>query len=71
MLVAICALYPVDVVRAGRAEISRIHLLDIEAAVRHLWMAGFARCARILIVAGMTGDATQAFVHTNRGAIVS
>jgi hypothetical protein len=68
---AVGALYPMDVVRAGCAEIRGIHLLDIETAVGHLRMAGFARGACILIVSGMAGDTAQAFMDAYRSAIVS
>lgn len=71
MLMAVRALHPMDVVRARGAEIARVHLFDIEAAVGHLRMACFARCARVLIVAGVAGDTTQTFMDADGSAIVS
>ena len=68
---AIRALYPMDVVRAGCVRVGGVHLLHVEAAIGHLRMAGFARGARVLIVAGVAGEATQAFMHAHRGAIVA
>lgn len=39
--------------------------------MRHLGVTGFARGARVLVVAGVAGEAAQAFMHTHRGAIVA
>ena len=68
---AIRALYPMDVVLAGCAGKRSIHLLHIEPAVGHLRVTGFARSSRVLVVAGVAGEAAQAFMHTHRGAIVA
>ena len=57
-MMAIDALYPMNVVGAGCARVGRVHLLNIETAVGHLRMTRLARGARILIVSGMTGYAT-------------
>jgi hypothetical protein len=51
--------------------IRALDLLHIQATVGHLGMAGLAGCAGILIVPCMAGDATQSFMHTDGGAIVS
>src|ERR1017187_3008825 len=68
---AIHALDPVDVMPAPRARVSRIHLLHIETAVRHLRVACLARCAGIFIVPGMARNAAQPFMHSHRRAIVA
>jgi hypothetical protein len=60
-----------NIVAACRTYESRVHLLYVEPAMRHLRMTGFARSKRTLIVAGMTGEATQSFVNAHRSAIVA
>lgn len=42
MLVTIRALDPVNIVRTVRVGVARVHLLHVNSAVRHLWMAGLA-----------------------------
>ena len=51
--------------------IGGIHFLNVQAAVGHLGMAGLAGSARILVVPGVAGEATEAFVNTDGGAIVA
>ena len=73
---AVGALYPMDVVRAGWNEIGGVHFLNVKllsarAAVGHFWMTGFAGGARVLIVAGVTGDATDALMNANGSAVVA
>ena len=71
MLVAVGAADPVDVVRALRIREGRVHLLHIDAAVRHLRMTGLAGSSGVLVVSAMAGDTTDTFMHSDRGAIVA
>ena len=71
MLVAVSALYPVNVMRTRGAQEGRIHFFRVDSAVRHLWMAGFAGGARILGVRGVATEAAQALVHAHRRAVVT
>ena len=71
MLMAIGALHPVDIVRAGFIGKGRIHLLDIDAAVGHFGMAILAAGSRVFVVAKMAGQATDAFMHAHRRAVVA
>jgi len=68
---AVCALDPMDIVRAGGVEVGGVHLLYIDSAMGHLRMAGFARCLGVLIVAEVAGNAAQAFMHAHRRAVVA
>jgi hypothetical protein len=67
----VLALDPMDVVRASRIGESSVHLFDVEAAVGHLGMTRSAGCPRILIVAAVAGEATDALVNAQRSAVVS
>ena len=69
--VAVGAADPVDVVGAFCAGEGRVHLFDVDAAVGHLGMAGFAGGCRILVVAGVAGEATDALVDASGGAIIA
>ena len=71
VLVAVSAADPVDVVGAFGAGESRVHFFYVDAAVRHLRMAGFAGGGRVLVVSGVTGETTDALVDTDGGAIVA
>ena len=62
MLVAVGAADPVDVMRALCVGEGRVHLFDIESAIGHLWMAGFAGGCRVLVVAGVAGETADAFM---------
>ena len=69
--VAVNAFDGMDIVRAlGRFE-SRIHGFDIQAAIRELWMAGGARRTSVLSVSLVAGEATEPFVNSHGGAIIS
>lgn len=71
MLVAICALDPVNVVPAGWIGIRGVHLLHVKLAVRHFRMAGCAGSARALVMPVMAGEATETFMHSNRRAVIA
>jgi len=71
LLVAVGAAHPVDVVGALCIGEGSVHLLDVDAAMGHLRMAGLAGCCRFLIVASVAGEATDAFVDTHGGAVVA
>ncbi len=71
VLVAISALDPVNVVRAFGVGESGIHLLHVNAAVRHLWMTSLARGARVFVVPVMTTEAAETLVDSHRGAIIA
>ena len=71
VLVAVGAADPVDVVRAFGIGEGGVHLLDINAAVGHLRVAGFAGCGCILVVAGVAGETTDAFVNSHGCAVVA
>ena len=62
---------PVDVVEAFGAGEGRVHFLDVDAAVGHLRMAGFAGGRGVLVVAGVAGEAADAFVDADGGAVVT
>ncbi len=62
---------PVNIVGAFSVGESRIHLLDVYAAMRHLGVAGFAGRGGILVVANVAGKAADAFVDTHRRAVVA
>ena len=68
---AVRALHPMDIVlAAGRSE-RGVHLLHVQAAIRHLRMAGGAGGPRLLAVLCVAGQATDAFVHAEAGAVVA
>ena len=71
MQMAIGALDPMDVVGAGRVYIGRVHLLHVDAAMRHLRMTGLARRPRVLVMSIVAGDAAQALVNAHRRAVVA
>ena len=71
MLVAIHALHPVNVMRAGTIRIGGVHLSNVQSAMRHFRVATCAGRCRTLIVPGMAGYATQSFMHTHRSAVVT
>ena len=71
MLMAVHALYPMYVVRTGAICIGGIHLSNVQAAMRHLRMATGTGRGRALIVPGMTRDATQPFMHTDRRSVIT
>ncbi len=71
VLMAVGAADPVDVVGAFGAGEGRIHLLDVDAAVGHLRMTGFAGGGGVLIVSGVAGEATDALVDADGGAVVA
>ena len=68
---AIAALDPVDIVRAGCVEVGGIHFLDVDSAMGHLRVAGFARSLGVLIVAEVAGDAAQTLMHAHWSAVVA
>lgn len=68
---AVGAADTVDVVRAFGVGESGVHLFDVDAAVGHLRVAGFARGSCALVVAGVAGETTDAFVDAGRRAIVT
>ena len=71
VLVTVGAFDPVYVVRARGAGEGRIHLLNVETAMGHLRMAGFAGRSRVLIVPIVTGKTAKPFMHSHRGPVVS
>jgi len=71
MLVAIGAADPVDVVGASGAGEGGVHLLDVDAAVRHLRVAGLAGGCCVFVVAGMACETTDALVNADGSAIVA
>lgn len=71
VLVAIFAADPVDVVGAFGAGKCRVHFLDVDAAVGHLRVAVFTGGGCVLVVAGVTGEATDSFVNADGGAVVA
>jgi len=71
VLMAVGAANPVNVVGAFRAGESRVHLPDVDAAVGHLGMAVFAGGGCVLIVAGVAGEAADAFVDACRRSIIA
>ena len=68
---AVGATDPVDVVRTFRVGEGRVHLFDIETAVGHLRVAGFAGGRRVLVVTGVASEAADAFVNTHGCAVVA
>ena len=68
---AVGALHSMDVVDAGRACVGCIHLLHVDAAMRHLRVTSLARGPRILIMSIVAGDAAQALVNAHRRAVVA
>ena len=50
---------------------SRVHLLDVKAAVGKARMAGCAGCARLLAVLEVARQAAQTFVHAQWSAVVT
>lgn len=71
VLVTIGATNPVDVAGAFGADEGGVHRFDIETAVGHLGMAGLAGGCRALVVAGMAGEAADAFVDAHGRAVVA
>jgi hypothetical protein len=71
MLMTVGAANPVNIVGAFPVGESRIHLLDIDAAMRHLGMAGFAGRCCVLVVTDVAGNAADAFVDAHRRAVVA
>lgn len=68
---AVCAFDPVDIVFTAGIGKSGVHLLDVNAAMRHLRMARFARSYRAFIVAVMAREAAQSFMHAHGRTIVA
>ena len=71
MLVAVSTADPVDVVGASGAGEGGVHLLDVDAAVRHLRVAGLAGGCCVFVVAGMACETTDALVNADGSAIVA
>ena len=71
VLVAVGAADPVDVVGTFGAGESRVHFFDVDAAVGHLRVAGFAGGGCVLVVSGVAGEATDALVNTDGRAVVA
>ncbi len=71
VLVAVGAADPVDVMRAFGAGESGVHFFDVDAAVRHLRVAGFAGGCCVFVVAGVAREATDALVNADGGAVVA
>ena len=71
MLMTVCAPNPMDVVRALCVCEGGIHPFNVDAAMRHLRMAGLARGGRILAVTIVAGETAYAFMYTERGAVIS
>jgi hypothetical protein len=61
----------VNVVRTLDGLEGGIHRFDVETTVRKLRMAIGTRCASLLAVFLMTGEATEAFVYSNRCTIIA
>ena len=70
VLMAIGAADPMDVVSTPGAGEGRVHFLDVDAAVGHLRMAGFAGGGGVLVVSAVAGEAADAFMDADRGAVV-
>src|ERR1017187_9526383 len=68
---AIHALRGVDIVRAFGRQKRGIHLLHVQPAVGQAWMAICARGARLLPVLLMARQATDAFVDSVAGPVVT
>lgn len=71
VLVAVCAADPVDVVDAFGTGEGRVHLFDVNAAMRHLRVAGLAGSCCVFVVAGVAGETTDAFVNSYGSAIIA
>lgn len=71
VLMTIDAFDPMDIMRACSARVGRVHLLDVDSAVGHLWMTGFARSPCVFPMPIVARDAAEAFVYTRRRAIVA
>lgn len=68
---AISAFHRMDVVRTLERLEGRVHLLDVEAAIGELRMAGSARDAGGLAVFPVAGEAAEAFVDSDRSAVIA
>ncbi len=71
VLVAVGAADPVDVVGTFGAGESGVHFFDVDAAVRHLRVAGFAGGCCVLVVSSVAGETTDALVNTDGSAVVA
>lgn len=71
MLMTVNAADPMDIVSASGAGECRVHFLDIDAAMRHLRVAGFAGGCRVLVVPGMASEAADSLVNADGSAIVA
>ena len=60
-----------NVIGALRVREGSIHLLDINAAMRHLRVTSLAGRSRVLTMTVVAGKAAYAFMNSNRGAIIS
>ena len=69
--VAILAFDEMNVVRAFCGTEGSVHGFHIEAAIRQLRMTIRARGTSLLAVLLVAGKATQPFVHTNWGPVIS
>jgi hypothetical protein len=68
---AIYTFHPVDVMPAVSRPERRVHLLDIQSAIRHLWMARRAGRSGLLFVPRMAGHTADAFMHADWGPVVA
>src|ERR1035437_5457882 len=69
--VTVRATDPVNIVFAVRRGECGVHLHHVQAAVRHLRVAGGARGPGLLPVLRVAGQATDALVHADSGAVVA
>ena len=68
---AIDALDRMHVVGAFHAFERRIHGLNVDSAVGELRLTGRAGCSRRLAVLFVAGEATEALMNADRGAVVA
>ena len=62
MLMTVNAADPMDIVSASGAGECRVHFLDIDAAMRHLRVAGFA-CGRADVGRGLRRESQRQAGH--------
>lgn len=70
MLMAIRTSHPMNIMRTLRVRKRRIHLLHINAAVRHLRMARFARGRRVFAMPVVASYAADSLVNSDRRPII-
>ncbi len=67
----IYAFHEMDVVFAELVLESRIHFLDVDAAIGKAWMAGRTRGSRLAAVRRVAGKTAQSFVHSDGSTVVA